>query len=389
MPPIRSFSGAGRPGSFLFPGCGDRLFETIAPAFTGNGVWVVTGVFSIPLDAPRAALHNSNGDGPRLPLREFISGNENALARVAAEDLLTGDRYNPLVFCGEPGTGKSHLCRGLAARWRRQHPKAKVRVIHGADFARRYAAAVEADDVDEFRRKFRKLDLLLLENLTELASKPSAQQELIVTLDHLLAEDRRVLVTSTKLPAQIGKLSPALASRLSAGLIVPLTRPAAKPRRAILQRLAAAHKIEFTQAALDTLVRQLDATVPELNHVVVTLAAQGPKIDANAVHNYLADGETASRPTLRTITSRVARYFKLKSSDLKGPTRRQAVVRARGVAMLLARQLTGKSLEEVGRHYGGRDHTTVLHACRKTESLLEDDPATRHAVEEIRNQLTA
>jgi chromosomal replication initiator protein len=368
------------------------LFRTIAPVGAGNGVSVVTGVFSIPLDAPKAASHASKSDGQRqpLPLREFISGEENALARVAADDLLRGGRYNPLIFCGEPGTGKSHLCRGLVARWRQEHPKSRVLVIHGADFARQYAAAVDADAVTDFRRKYRRLDLLLLENLPEVAAKTPAQQELITTLDHLLSHDRRVLVTSTSLPAKINKLAAGLASRLSSGLIVPLTRPAAKPRRTILQRLAEAYHVHFTPATLDALARQLEATVPELNHVVVTLAggaANGDKIDVDAVQNYLAEDETDSTPTLRSITSRVARYFKLKSADLKGSTRRQAVVRARGVAMLLARQLTGKSLDEVGRHYGGRDHTTVLHACRKTESLLADDPATRHAVEEIKSQL--
>ncbi|MEQ8791141.1 MAG: DnaA/Hda family protein [Pirellulaceae bacterium] len=356
---------------------------------------MVTGVFSISLDAPPAASQSSTSNEPRqtAPLQEFISGKENALARVAADDLLRGRRFNPLVFCGEPGTGKSHLCRGLVARWKRENPKSRVLVIHGADFTRQYAAAVDADAVADFRRKYRRLDLLLLENLTELASKMPAQQELISTLDHLITNDRRVLVTSTRLPAKIAKLAPGLASRLSSGLMVPLTRPAVKPRRAILQRLADAHRVQFTSAALDAIANQFEATVPELNHVVVTLALQaegnGGKIDVEAVQNYLAADDTDNTPTLRTITSRVARYFKLKSADLKGATRRQAVVRARGVAMLLARQLTGKSLDEVGRHYGGRDHTTVLHACRKTESLLADDPATRQAVEEIKTQLTA
>jgi chromosomal replication initiator protein len=354
---------------------------------------VVSGVFSIPLGVPKAApAAYSNGEArPALPLCEFISGEENALVRVAAEALLRGDAVgNPLLFYGETGVGKSHLCLGLLARWKHAHPQAKALAIAASDFARAYASSIDADALDDFRRKYRRLDLLLVENLAELAEKEAAQRELIAALDELDKRGRRVLVTANRLPAQIDGLAHALVSRLSAGLQVPLVRPSIEPRRVILERLAAAHRVQFSAEALDALAEQLVAAVPGLNHAVVTLAARaaGGEVGLEHVEAFLADGSNGAAPTLRVITARVARYFKLRAADLKGPTRRQAVVQARGVAMYLARQLTGKSLDEVGRHYGGRDHTTVLHACRKTETLLAGDPATRQAVDELKHQLT-
>lgn len=372
---------------------------------------MVSGVFSIPLDVDRTESQPLTSDDLRsaFPLREFISGDENALVRVAADLLLRNDArpeerlsdepqpsLNPLVFHGDSGTGKSHLCRGLVARWMHQHPRAKTLVTPASDFARAYHAAVEADDVEDFRRRHRRFDLVLLDGLQELAGKESAQHELLILLDDWLRRGRRVLVTSTKLPAETAGITPGLVSRLMSGLLVPLSRPTLEPRKEILRRLAAAHALRIADEAVDRLAEKLDAPVPQLVSAVVTLkqrangeTSNGPAtIDLAIADAFLSKDGADRELTLRDITSRVARYYKLRSSDLKGPTRRQAVVQARGVAMYLSRQLTGKSLDEVGRHFGGRDHTTVLHACRKTETLLADDPATRQAVDELKAQLT-
>jgi chromosomal replication initiator protein len=355
---------------------------------------VVSGVFSIPLDVDRTESQPLAGDElrPAFPLREFISGSENALARVADEALLRDDpQLNPLVVYGDSGTGKSHLCLGLVARWKHEHPRAKTLVTPASDFARAYSSAIDADALEDFRRMYRRLDLALLENLQELAGKDAAQHELLVLLDDWLRRSRRVLVTSAKLPAETVGLAPALVSRLMSGLLVPLTRPTVEPRKVILRQLAAAHRLHLDDDALALLAEQLDTAVPALHSAVLTLKqrANGKQaVDLEDATAFLANGEANPELTLRSITTRVARYYKLRSADLKGPTRRRAVVQARGVAMYLARQLTDKSLDEVGRHFGGRDHTTVLHACRKTGSLLAADAATRKAIDELTAQLT-
>ena len=348
---------------------------------------MVTGVFSIPFDAS-VASPSGNAES-HLALDEFIAGEENALVRSATAALLAGEaRYNPLVICGPTGVGKTHLSRGLAARLKQsQH---RVIVVTGSDFARAFAAAIETDAVVDFQHRHRRADLLLVEDLDELAGKAAAQRELASTIDDLHVQRRQVMATCSQLPGQIKGLAPSLASRLSGGLTLPLSPPATATRRIIIAKLAQKYQLEITDDATATLADRLTCTVPELNHAVVQMEASLAdlrRIDLDLANRYLAELGKRQQPTLAGITSRVGRYFQLKSSELKGPTRRQPVTRARGVAMFIARQLTDYSLDKIGRHFGRRDHTTVLHACRKIESLVQSDPTVQLAVNEITAQL--
>ena len=354
---------------------------------------MVNGVFSIPLDAYAAVPTSSvsMAGSPAPPWREYIADGENALARVTVEAVLAATtHYNPLVLFGPTGTGKSHLAHGLVRRWKQGHPNSKALSITGADFARAYATALETDSLADLRMKYRAAHLFLLEDLHELSSKRAAQQELATVIDDLLSRDRRILITSRQAPAETSSLADGLASRLSTGLTVPLTAPGVHARREVIARLAKQHGLTLDRAMAEVLADGIPGTVSELNHAILQLkTATGDEsaVDPIVAARFLQQRTETQRATLRSITTRVAHYFHVKSADLKGPTRRQSVVRARGLAMYLARRLTRKSLEQVGRHYGGRDHTTVLHACRKTESLLESDPSLRQAVEEIIQRL--
>lgn len=355
---------------------------------------MVSGVFSIPLEVPSAASKpaGSNGRGAPSPLREYIGGEENALARVAAETLLAEpERFNPLVLVGPTGVGKTHLVLGLVERWKHAHRDRKAIVTTGADFARAYAEEVETDSLADLRDRYLAADLLLIDDVQELAGKRAAQQELQCLLDMLVAEGRRVVITARQPPGEIPQFSEGLASRLSAGLCVPLTVPGTLARRAILVKLAALHEAPLAEPALVYLAENLEGTVPALSHAVAELQlASGrgkEQIGSAAVQAFLSEQSEDQRPNLRNIASVVARYFRLKTADLKGPSRRTGVVQARSLAMYLARRLTDESLEQVGQHFGGRDHTTVLHACRKTESLVETDDDTKHMVQELIQQI--
>lgn len=355
---------------------------------------MVSGVFSIPLDAqggaPTQAL--SSGDKPTPPLREFIAGQENELARVAAEALLARSAlYNPVVFYGDQGTGKSHLTRGLMARLEMESPSTSVVVVGGADFARAYVQAIETNTLADLRQRFLKADLLLLEDLHELATRPKSQQELLFLFDAFLQQGRQVVVTTRQWPTETAGLIDGLASRLLGGLTVRLSKPKAPTRLALLEALSRRHDVQLSPQAIDLLVDGLSGTAMELNHTVVQLAAlhsdAGPgnagPIDEQAVRRFLNQKKEERRPTIAAITTRVSRYFKLTAAELKSPTRRQAVVQARGVAMFLARQFTGHSLSKIGDFFGRRDHTTVMHACRKTTSLLQTDAAVCRAVDDL------
>lgn len=356
------------------------------------------GLFHIPLHtnglAPVSSTDRVTSAGANL--REYIGSEENALCRVAVESLFReSSAYNPLVFFGPLGTGKTFLARGLAVRWKEQSKTSRVLVTGGADFARDYRNAVETDSLADFRSKFRRAGLLVIDDLHELGEKSGAQIELTHTLDALVTRGHRVLVTMLQAPAECPALSNALASRLSSGLTVPLVAPGPAARRQILRRLAKLHQITLSEAVLDLIVQDNSDSlllVPELDSALLLLAEAsrqaGRPIDCDFARELLSTRNQGRRSMLRSITGLVGKYFNLRASELKGPTRQQRVVRARGVAMLLARQLTNESLEQVGRHFGNRDHTTVLHACRKTESLIQSDPAIRQAVEDLTLRLS-
>jgi chromosomal replication initiator protein len=362
---------------------------------------MVDAVFSIPLvanlpvgepesEAPARGAHGGNGLGS-----EFLAGPENRLIAVAIAALLdeSAPHYNPLIIHGLSGTGKSHLARGLAAKrlLRADADSAAIVFITGADFARLLHEAIQGESTASFRRRFRRASLLIVDDLTQLATKPVAQQELIHTLDAVIDGGGQVVVTSRTAPERMNALCAALRSRLSAGLTVSLSPPAAAARLALVERFASLRRIALPEAAARTLADGLSATAPELSGALaeVQLQAQVERtaIDVRGVRRFLADRQLRLRPSLRTIASLTAKYFGLRMSDLRSPSRRRAVVQARGVAMHLARQLTDKSLERIGDYFGGRDHTTVLHSVNSTESRLRSDPTIRRAAADIRKLL--
>jgi len=332
-------------------------------------------------------------------LHEYVGGEENFLVQFAAECILERrPGYNPIVFFGPTATGKSLLADGLASQWKQSNGTTDHLVaVSGAEFAREYGHAVQTDSLEELHAKYRSAHLLVIDDVDQTARKNGAQNELVAVLDALCQRGGQVLATLKDSPPESDALPARLASRLSSGLTVPLVQPGPAARRAILKRLAAVGRISIPDDVIELLTERLidkgSPSVPLLNDAlqkIDELSRQNQEpITVPLAVQYLDSQNAIHKPQLRSITKQVCKYFHLKAAELKGPARQQRVVRARGVAMLLARQLTNNSLEQVGRHFGNRDHSTVLHACRKTQSLIQTDPAIRRAVEELTQQLSA
>ncbi|MBN2023623.1 MAG: ATP-binding protein [Pirellulales bacterium] len=354
----------------------------------------------LPRDAPDGAYGTGNSRRANPVDNPFFVGPENDLVPVAVQAVLDdaatdrpSRKYNPLVFFGATGTGKSHLVRGLAAAYRARLPAASVVCVAAADFAREYADAIETQSVEEFRRRHGRARLLVVEDVTLLADRPAAQRELIQAVDAALAAGRRVIATAGLPPGQWPQIAPALQSRLAAGLSVGLASPERATRQAILRELARQRDVVLPEPAVELLAAALKTSVRLLMGAVGTLAADsratGRTIDVDAVRRFLARKQQQSQVDLREIAAVTARCFGLTVTQLRSRTRRREVVTARGVAMYLARQLTNENLERIGDYFGGRDHTTVLHGCRKTETLLQTEPSVQQAVVHLRCKLHA
>lgn len=352
------------------------------------------GVVNIPLPGqPIEWDSGPNGQSKsRFVFPCFVAGPENRLAATAVQAMLshTSRPYNPLVLYGPHGAGKSHLARGIAAQWRLDG--ARVQCATAASFAGQWADAVETHAVEEFRLGYAGAALLVLEDVQRLADRRPAQIELVGLLDILLGADRQVLVTASECPTHLPGMVPMLRGRLVSGLSVPLSPPGPAARRAILGELAGLLGMKLPKTAARLLAGGPQVDVPELARSLARLQRntdRGARIDPDVVRRYLGKARRGRQVGPAEIAATTARYFALKPAQLRSGSRCRGVVTARGVAMYLSRQLTGESLQQIGRYFGGRDRTTVMHACRKTERLLKTDPAVAQAVEQLQQRWRA
>ena len=335
---------------------------------------------------------------------DFVAGAENRLAVGAVAAVLkspaAGDGangYNPLVFFGPSGCGKSLLVEELVSAWRELHgsnPKGAGRMVckPASQFAQDFNVAVETQDVDQFRKEHRRAGLLVIEDITHLAGKQPAQRELRGTVDAIVRNRRRLVVTASLAPGQWPDILGDLQARLVAGLTVPLAFPGRESREIILARLAADRQIELPRTVAGLLAAAIDGPASQLSGALNQLIIDNEDsrgITLEDARSYLSRRQGPRQPELHEIAMAAARSFSLSVAELRSRSRARAVVTARGVAMYIARQLTHNSLQQIGHYFGGRDHTTVLHGCRKTAALLNTEPAVQRAVEQVQNKLGA
>jgi chromosomal replication initiator protein len=363
-----------------------------------DGSLMVEGVIDIPLPGLATGGKMALEKGPAADdtSSHFLAGPENRLVEVLVQSVLEEEPngYNPIVLYGPSGTGKSHLALGVAAVWKARNRR-RVECVAAVDFARELADAIEMQALEEFRSKYRQASLLVFEDIGRLihraSEKLSAQEEFIHTLDELIDRGCWVIVTSAKAPGEMTGVLPALQSRLMAGLTVPLAPPEANTRLAIINRLAESRKIDLREPIAQTLAEGLSGTVPELMGALTQLEVparrDGGHISLKNVRLLLARHGSERKSSIHAIALAAARHFGLKLSELRSPSRQRAVVLARDVAVYLARNIVKCSFEQIGQYFGGRDHTTVMHSWHKMDKLIKTEPAMRHEMKELKQEI--
>ncbi|MEZ6090583.1 MAG: helix-turn-helix domain-containing protein [Pirellulaceae bacterium] len=346
---------------------------------------------------------NAKGQGKRAPfqplLPNFVAGYENRLVGfVCGQDVSIVQRGNPLLIVGASGVGKSAIARTLFDLEISLSPREeRIGLFEPAiDFARRFTEAIDAGTVDSFRQTFCNARVVVIEDLHLMKGKNAAQIELCSRLTERIDNDLPTILTCRRLPTEVDGLLPSLASCVLPGLTIPLQLPGPTARLHIIRSYAQLREISITEDQMVQLERELprDATASALCSAVQQLALVSLDADRDVVTDKDIQSVTASfsaHPELPIgkIARAVARRFKLKTADLKSSSRRQQVVRARSMAMFLGRQLTQQSLQAIGQFFGGRDHSTVIHAIRSTEQLIGSDPSIARVADDVLEQLTA
>lgn len=311
----------------------------------------------------------------------FVEGKSNQLARAAAIQVgeNIGKVYNPLFIYGGVGLGKTHLMQAIGNLISKKQPNAKVLYLHSEQFVAEMVRALQRNSIDEFKRSYRSLDALLIDDIQFFAKKERSQEEFFHTFNALLDARQQVILTCDKYPKEIDGLEERLKSRFGWGLIVAIEPPELETRVAILISKAEFSNIKLSHEVAFFIAKHIQSNVRELEgalkRVIANSRFTGKPITLDFAKESLRDllALQAKLVTIDNIQKTVAEYYKVKVADLLSATRSRSIARPRQLAMLLAKELTDHSLPEIGCAFGNRDHTTVLHACRKINELLKSD----------------
>lgn len=318
---------------------------------------------------------------PFLSFENFVTGKANQLAHAAAiqvsENL--GETYNPLFIYGGVGLGKTHLLQSIGNFAKTKNNKVKVYYVHATNYISDVVTAYQTKKFDEFKQFYSELDLLLIDDIQFIADKPGTQQEFFYTLNALIDKNKQVVITCDTFPKEINGIEPRLTSRFGSGLTVAIDPPELEMRVAILLQKANASRNPINEDVAFFIAKHVRSNIRELEGALNRIHAfskfHKTAINVDIAKEALKDLLAAQNKhiSIENIQKTVADYYRIKLIDILSKKRVRTIVRPRQMAMFLARELTQLSLPEIGSSFGGRDHTTVLHACKTIEKLKRTD----------------
>jgi len=348
------------------------------------------------VDVVGSIKHKTNLN-PQFTFDSFVEGKSNQLARAAATQVgeNPGQAYNPLFLYGGVGLGKTHLMHAVGNFMIAQNPNAKVVYLHSERFVADMVKALQINAINEFKRFYRSVDALLIDDIQFFAGKERSQEEFFHTFNALLEGGQQMILTCDRYPKEISGVEERLKSRFGWGLTVAVEPPELETRVAILMKKAEEARIILPDEAAFFVAQRIRSNVRELEGALKRLIANahftGKPITLEFVKESLKDllALQDKQVSVDNIQKTVAEYFKIKLSDILSKRRSRSVARPRQIAMALAKELTNHSLPEIGEAFGGRDHTTVLHACRKVKELRETSSDVREDYTNLLRSLTS
>jgi chromosomal replication initiator protein len=348
-----------------------------------------------PPDSPRQPPPAARN--PRFTFNQFVIGDSNRLAHAAALAVaeMPGQAYNPLFICGPPGVGKTHLLHSIASLIAQHDPGLTVRTATGESFTNEFQLALGQKQMNGFKARYRQAGVLLVDDVQFLERKTRTEEEFFHTFNELYEAGAQIVLTSDRPPRDLQALEDRLRERFEAGLVADIQPPDSKTRLAILRKRAQHDGITpADDTALSVIANRVTVNVRALEGALVRVVAcgslTGRPLTGELASEVLGDLHPPSTQTSRTVAeiqAAACEHFELSSEELLSSTRTTRIAWPRQVAMYLTRELTGQSLPAIGRHFGGRDHTTVLHACRRTEERILSNPASKQAVDALRQRL--
>lgn len=349
----------------------------------------------IPPSASEAPKRDQSRINNALTFDSFVTGKANQLARAAAIQVANnpGVSYNPLFLYGGVGLGKTHLIHAIGNQILLDNPSAKIRYIHAEQYVRDVVTAYQRKGFDEFKRYYHSLDLLLIDDIQFFAGKNRTQEEFFYAFEALIAAKKQIIITSDTYPKQITGMDDRLISRFDSGLTVAIEPPELEMRVAILLKKAKQEGVVLTDDVAFFVAKHLRSNVRELEGALRKILAysrfHGKDITIDVVKEALKDLLSVQNRqiSVENIQKTVADFFNIKVADMYSKRRPANIARPRQIAMYLAKELTQKSLPEIGELFGGRDHTTVLHAVRKISADRTKNPEINHELHVLEQTL--
>jgi len=359
------------------------VVEIPAPAAEEPSLAKQPGLYSVALE-------------PRYQFQNFVVGKANEVAWEAAHTLATADKvaFNPLFLHGGTGRGKTHLLHAIGHEFHRLRPRAKIIYMSAEKFMVEFVAALRANETIQFKQQLRSADLLMIDDVQFIAGKESTQEEFFHTMNEIISAGRRLVISSDRAPQDLDGIEPRILSRLSWGLVADINAADLELRlNIIIKKLEALPDVKVPEDVVMFLAKRISSNVRELEGALNRIAAyammQNRAIDMDFVTEVLANILRANqrRISIDEIQGKVSEHYRIRKAEMTSARRAREVARPRQVAMYLSKQLTPRSLPEIGRRFGGRDHTTVIHAVRQIEKLRAQDPELDSDIRLLTRQL--